>query len=64
MSKSGIKNVNIVFLTPIILIIFALAIIRGCIITLKINFREMEKKFTTYNPEEQISTYRYGIEFR
>jgi len=61
---SGIKNANIVFLTPIILALIALAIIRGAIITFKINFREMENKFTIDSPEEPYSTYRYGIKFR
>jgi len=61
---SGIKNANIVFLTPIILALLALAIIRGAIITFKINFREMENKFTIDKTEEPYSTYRYGIKFR
>jgi hypothetical protein len=61
---SGIKNANIVFLTPILLVFLTLAIIRGAIITFKINFREMENKFTIDKPEEPYSTYRYGIKFR
>ncbi len=61
---SGIENIYIVFLTPIILAILALACIRGAIITFKINYREMENKFTDDKPEEPYSTYRYGIKFR
>ena len=61
---SGIKNANIVFLTPILLVFLTLAIIRGAIITFKINFREMENKFTIDKTEEPYSTYRYGIKFR
>jgi hypothetical protein len=53
-----------VFLTPIILALLSLAIIRGAIITFKINFREMENKFTIDKPDEPYSTYRYGIKLR
>jgi len=61
---SGIKNVNIGFLTPIALVILSLAIIRGAIMTFNINFREMQNKLTTDEPEEPYSTYRYRRIFR
>ena len=61
---SGIKNANIVFLTPITLVILTLAIIRGVIITFNINFRQMENKFTIDKPETPYSTFRYGGNFR
>jgi len=61
---SGIKNANIVFLTPITLVILTLAIIRGVIITFNINFRQMENKFTIDKPETPYSTFRYEGNFR
>jgi hypothetical protein len=57
---SGITGVTLVFLVPIILVILTIAIIRGSIMMLKINFREMEKKLKLDNPESPFSTYRYG----
>jgi magnesium-transporting ATPase (P-type) len=60
---SGINNINIIFLTPIIIVILSFIIIRGSIMTFKINYREMEKKFIL-NPERPYSTYRYGSKFK
>lgn len=61
---SGIKNTNIVFLTPLTLVILTLAIIRGSIITFNINFREMENKLTTDISDTPYKTFRYGSNFR
>ena len=61
---SGIKNISVVFLTPIIIAILSLILIRGSIMTFKINYREMEKKFNLDLPERPYSTYRYGSNFK
>ena len=61
---SGMKNANIVFLTPITLVILTIAIMRAAIMTFNINFREMENKFTIDKPETPYSTFRYGSNFR
>lgn len=61
---SGIKNANIVFLTPITLVILTLAIIRASIMTFNINFREMQNKFTVDKADTPYSTFRYGSNFR
>jgi len=57
---SGIENVRLVFLAPIILIVLTLMTLRGSMMILKINFREMKKMFHLDKTKSPYSTYRYG----
>ena len=57
---SGIYNIILIFIVPIILIIISYAIIMISIIVMKINFNEFEKKLRSERSHLPYSTDRYG----
>jgi hypothetical protein len=57
---SGLTNVTLIFLAPIILVFFSSAIMKGSMTVMKINFREVEKRLESEQPEKNHSTFRYG----
>lgn len=57
---SGLTNVRLVFLAPIIMISISCAIMKGAMTVLKINLREIEKRLESDKSGRSYSTYRYG----
>jgi len=52
----GIIDARIVYLTPILIIIFAFIIIRIAMTVVDINFRELDKKIDLDNPQRKFFT--------
>ena len=57
---SGVNNVILIFLAPIILIIISLAIIKVTITVMKINFDEFVKKLKSNKPHPAFSSRKNG----
>lgn len=57
---SGLTNITLIFLAPIIIIVFCCAIMKGSMMVMKINFREMEKRLESEEPKKKRSIFRYG----
>lgn len=56
----GLTNVFLIFLAPIIMIVFSCAIMKGSMTVLKINYREVEKGLEPEETKKAHSTFRYG----
>lgn len=57
---SGLTDVNLVFLAPIMMIFISCAIMKGSMTVMKINFREVEKILEAEESGKEHLTYRYG----
>jgi len=57
---SGMSNVALIFLAPIMMIFFSCAIMKGSMMVMKINFREVEKRLEPEESKRAHSTFRYG----
>ena len=57
---SGITNVTLIFLAPIMMVFFSCAIMKGSMTVMKINFREVEKRLESGEPKKANYAYSYG----
>ena len=56
----GLNDVKLLILAPILLIVFAFIIIKGAMIALDLNFKELEKRNESNKTTRFFSTYKYG----
>jgi len=56
----GFNNVKLLILAPILLIVFAFIIIKGAMIAVELNFKELEKRNESDKTSRFLSTYKYG----
>lgn len=56
----GLYNVKLIMLTPILLIVFALIMIKGAKTSLDLNFKELQKRNQSEKTSRSFSTFKYG----
>ena len=58
--NTGLYNVKLLILAPILLIVFAFIIIKCAQIDLNLNFKELQKRSQSDKTSKLFSTYKYG----
>jgi len=57
----GINDIRLVYIVPIIIIIFSSMIIKLCITVMKLNFRDIDRRIETERSENRFLTFKLGV---